>query len=48
MIQKIGDAAQMTVLPSSVANLRNVLTPGTKNDAMNERKQVISLGLRKL
>lgn len=45
MIRKIGDAAQMTILPSCVANLRNVLTPGTKNDAMNERKQVIPLGV---
>jgi hypothetical protein len=35
MIQKMGDAAQMTILPGRVANLRNVLPPGTKNDAVN-------------
>ena len=48
VIQKIGDAAQMTILPCSVSDLRNVLTSGTKNDAMNQGKQVISLGFRKL
>jgi hypothetical protein len=36
------------MMPSSIANLRNVLTPGTKNDAMHERKQVVALGFRKL
>jgi hypothetical protein len=38
----------MTILSCSVANLSNVLTPSAKNDAVNERKQVIPLGFRKL
>jgi hypothetical protein len=29
-------------------SLHYILTPGTKNDAMHERKQVVALGFRKL
>jgi hypothetical protein len=45
---EVGDAAQMTMLPGSVSDLCNVLASGTKNDTMNERKQVIQLGFRTL
>jgi hypothetical protein len=48
MIQEIGDAAQMTILPCSIAYLRDIFAPSTKNDAMNESVQVIPLRSRKL
>jgi hypothetical protein len=43
MIQEIGDTAQMTVIFGSVLDLRDIFTPGTKNDAMDESKQMSEL-----
>jgi hypothetical protein len=47
MIQKIRDIAEVTISSGSLLNLCNIFTSGTKNDAVNEGKQMTKLWFRK-
>ncbi|MBJ6362143.1 hypothetical protein ACFOQM_12655 [Paenibacillus sp. GCM10012307] len=46
MIQKIRDITEVSLSSSSMLDLSYIFTPGTKNDTVNEGKQMTKLRFR--